>query len=341
VFDLDFDGSGGGPEDGTSHLQGLEELGLEEGGERLGGELFDDDGGEEDAHALVAGAGAGREEEGRGESTVDELLQRGLALAESDVIGQHVGQAGGVGEEVANGDFGAVALGEGWEVFGDGVFEVEEATIGEEHDGGGGHGLGDGGDQELRVGPGEAEGAFEDFAALLDMENGGFELAGVDGLFEDRLGEAEAAGGEEGGGEEGAARIRWHEGDFTAIGGGSGGLFWVENGLICGLSHFGSPLFSDIPGLNLYIRRFAGGAAPGAPPAWTHFDCRRGICGFQRTRATVPRWLSAKREGRLYDGKRACLLRQTGPDDFIISRCQADFGVSGSVVLCLQWLSDF
>ena len=77
--------------------------------------------------------------------TVDEVPHGGLALAEGHVIGQHVGEAGGVGEEVADGDFGAVAGGEVVEVFGGGVFVFEHAAIGEDHHGRGGRGLGDGG----------------------------------------------------------------------------------------------------------------------------------------------------------------------------------------------------
>lgn len=174
VFDLDGLKGGqrqrAGAEGGVLHVEWLEELALHESGEGLATEAFGDDGGKEDAGRGVTIAGAGGKQQGGGEGEADEFAERSVALAEGGVLGEHVGEAGGVGEELADGDGGAFGAGELGQVAGGGLAGIDFA---ERQQRGGGHGFGNGGDEEAGIGLGGAEGAEVIEIAFANQEHGG------------------------------------------------------------------------------------------------------------------------------------------------------------------------
>ncbi len=207
--------SRGEVEGGIGHTEGAEEAVIEEGLEGLAGDDFDDSAEGVDAGLVVFPPGAGDEAEGAGGEAGDEI---GEGFGGFGFFGGVVGEAGGVGEEVADGDLGGGAIGvfevgEFGDVLFDGVVDGEKVLFDEHHDGGGGDGLGHGGDPEDVVGShggfggevGVADGAaVGDALGLDDDGDGAGDLVLVD-VFLDGLGDGlevgcggGAAGGDEG-----------------------------------------------------------------------------------------------------------------------------------------------
>jgi hypothetical protein len=147
---------------------------------------------------LVGEAFAGFVEQGGGEDGFDEVGERGVGAAEIKVLGEHVGEAGGVGEEIADADEGAIAAGEFGEIERGGVVERDESALDEEHEGDGIDGLGDGGQEVDGIGFG-VEALVEDDAAVSgDEDGGGGDAAGGDFGGEEGGGAGEARGGHAG-----------------------------------------------------------------------------------------------------------------------------------------------
>jgi len=158
----------------------------------LAGDAFDDLAGEERAHTLVGESGAGFVEKRGLQGARDELAERGVGAAELRIFGEHVGQAGGVGEEVADADEGPVVAAKFGEVVSGGVIEGDEAALDEDHEADGVDGLGDGSEKVDGVGRG-AEAFVEHDAAVAEDDDGcGLYAAGAYFLGEQLRGDAQS-----------------------------------------------------------------------------------------------------------------------------------------------------
>lgn len=197
---------------------GAEDVGADPGVVGFGGDLLDDAAEEAVAKVGVGPMGAGRAGEGEvGEGPVDELGLVPGGIAEHGVGGVVGPAAGGVGEEVVDGDVGDEGLVGELAIFcaedaggaEDFVVEVELALLDEGEDGDGGNRLGDGGDAKEGVLPGLREVCRVGDACCLVVD----ELA--------------VAGDGDGGGGDGEllAEVGGDAGHFGALlGGGGGGL---------------------------------------------------------------------------------------------------------------------
>ena len=199
----DFE-AGGEAEGAVAHAERAEDLFLDEVAQAFSGEAFDDLAGQQGTHALVLKALPRGIEQGGSHGGFDELTQGGVRAAELDVLGEHVGQAGDVAEEVADADGGAVGAVELGKVLDDRIVEANLAAVDEQEQGADGYGLGDGGQQIDRIrldggalGAGSpfAEGLMQDDLAAADHEDGGgAQLTGLYFAREDGGGGLQAAG---------------------------------------------------------------------------------------------------------------------------------------------------
>ena len=110
---------------GVFHAEGTIDLIAEEAGEGCVGDAANDFAGEQNAHALILHFRAGSEEQRRGAGGGDEVLEGRVALAEIVVLGEHVGEPGGMGEQVADEDLILLAALEFRDVFVDGILDGE------------------------------------------------------------------------------------------------------------------------------------------------------------------------------------------------------------------------
>lgn len=179
---------GGGEEGGVGHAEGGEDLGGGEFVERLLGDAVDDLAEEDEVEVAVKVVESGAADGGFGAGEGDAV---GVALP-FVAAAQTGGEAGAVGEELADGDAGLVvvagALGEIADHF---FIEVEAALFDELQDGGGGgDDLGEGGGVEDGVeGHGHpdgfdasvAVGLLVDLAAVFEPEDAAGEVAVFDG----------------------------------------------------------------------------------------------------------------------------------------------------------------
>ena len=188
------------------HTQGCEDVALEVLFEVESADGFDEAAGPVEACAVGptgAGVEAEREEAGGGGFGLTVFGQQGIPGG--------VGEAGGVSEEMAEGDFGLGGseyvegfedgeLGQFGEVVFDGFVEGELALFDELEGGDGGDGFGEGGDGEDGVEGDADEAGVEDFRGGGDDGGDGGDLELAEGVG-DGEGLAEERGGEEGGGE--------------------------------------------------------------------------------------------------------------------------------------------
>ena len=133
--------------------------------------------GEQDPHARVLVPGAGGEIEGRANRLFGELRQRRVLLAQLVVVGQLIGQAGDVRQQVADRHVvPPVARERGQELL-HAVVEPKLPLVEQGHDGRHVDRLGDGAEQEHRVARGRlAEVARERLVPLNHVQHGRFHL---------------------------------------------------------------------------------------------------------------------------------------------------------------------
>ncbi len=160
----------------AGHGERLEDFLLEEGEERHAGNFFDDETRDDVVGVGVLPLGAGIEIERLAGPLVEDVLGGGgLEHVGHDVVLRPVVLiAGGVGEELAEGDF--IGAGEMGKEFGDFVVEGELALLLKKKEGGGGELLADGADAvahrgcggSARIEAGVAVGVEVDDAGVLD-----------------------------------------------------------------------------------------------------------------------------------------------------------------------------
>ena len=129
--------------------------------------------GEQDPHARVLVPGAGSEIEGRANRLFGELRQRRMLLAQLVVIGQLIGQAGDVRQQVTDRHVVPPVAREGGQELLHAVIELKLPLIEQSHDGRHVDRLGDGAEQEHRVARGRlAEVARERLVSLNHVQHG-------------------------------------------------------------------------------------------------------------------------------------------------------------------------
>ena len=161
-------------ERGVFHAERAIDFVAQKIGQAAPADALDDLRGEQHAHTLVFHIGTGREEERGRAGGGDELLQWRVALPQGVVFGQHIGQSGGVGEEMAEEDAVLFAAAEFRNEFAHRVFQRELFAVREQHHRRRRHGFRDGGEQEDRAGRfGRAEAAIDHLRALANVKRGG------------------------------------------------------------------------------------------------------------------------------------------------------------------------